>query len=210
MYFCNSVTSPTYPLFSPPLVSLFSVNSSLSLYNPCNNPEERARKTLFFLTLIPTDPTLLWFLALLQGISANRSLRSQELALGMYSRGEGDVRITRTQFPRTGCPAVMCSGSRPSAFQSLFLPVHGDFQKEKRKNYACQLSAKNIHLCIFIVWLIMNWLHSWYRSGAWEPGCYTARQSLLLYHCLLPSLRGRAKANGLSGRGMSDVTSRTQ
>lgn len=55
MYFCNSVTSSTYPLFSPPLVSLFSVNSSLSLYNPRNNPGERASKTLFVLTLLPTD-----------------------------------------------------------------------------------------------------------------------------------------------------------
>lgn len=150
MYFCNSVTSPTYPLFSPPLVSLFSVNSSLPLYNPCNNPEERASKTLFFLTLIPTDPTLLWFLALLQGISANRSLRSQELALGMYSRGEGDVRITRTQFPRTGSPAVMCSSSRPSAFQSLFLPVHGDFQKEKKKKEKTMPASCQLKIYIFV------------------------------------------------------------
>lgn len=57
--FCNAVTSPIPHLLLPPLVSLFSINSSQSLYNPCNNPEERARKTFFFLTLIPMDRILL-------------------------------------------------------------------------------------------------------------------------------------------------------
>lgn len=77
--------------------SLFSVNSSLSLYNPCNNPEERASKTLFFLTLIPTDPTLLWFFALLHEISANRSPRSQELALQMYLGWGGEYLLLTTR-----------------------------------------------------------------------------------------------------------------
>lgn len=59
MYFCNVVASPTSHPFLPPLVSLFSINSSQSLYNLCNNLGERASKTLFFLTLIPIDPILL-------------------------------------------------------------------------------------------------------------------------------------------------------
>lgn len=50
-----------YP-FLPPLVSLFPINSSQSLYNPCNNLGERAGKTLFFLTLMPMDPILVWYL----------------------------------------------------------------------------------------------------------------------------------------------------
>lgn len=91
MYFCGTVASSPAPHpFLPPLVSLFSINSSQSLYNPCNNPGERAGKTLFFLTLIPIDPILVWYLSLSQDISANRILRSQEPALVMYSRGEWD------------------------------------------------------------------------------------------------------------------------
>ena len=56
-YFCNAAASPTLTP-SPPLVSLFPINSSQSLYNPCNNLGERAGKTLFFLTLMPMDPIL--------------------------------------------------------------------------------------------------------------------------------------------------------
>lgn len=63
---------------------------------------------------------------------------------------------------------------------------------------------------MFIAWLIMNGLSSWLRAEARDPGRCTALLPLPLYHCLLPSLRGRAEANGHRGRGMPDVTSRTQ
>lgn len=84
-----------------PLVSLFSINSSQSLYNPRNNPGERARKTLFFLTLIPIDPVLQWYLSLSQSISANRILQTQELALLIYSAGKWDTMPTTNQTQAT-------------------------------------------------------------------------------------------------------------
>lgn len=92
-----------------PLVSLFSINSSQSLYNPCNNPGERARKTLFFLTLIPIDPVLQWYLFLSQGISANRMLQTQELAPLIYSKASGIqcppvISHTQQGFFGTACP----------------------------------------------------------------------------------------------------------
>lgn len=91
MHFCRAIAFPTPHPFLPSLVPLFSINSSQSLYNPCNNPGERAGKTLFFLTLIPIDPILVWYLSLSQDISANRILRSQELAFVIYSRGKWDA-----------------------------------------------------------------------------------------------------------------------
>lgn len=122
MYFCNAFASPTLYPFPPPLVSLFSINSSQSLYNPCNNPGERASKTFFFLTLTPIDPILVWYLSLSQDISVNRILRSQELAFVMYSRGEWDAmpigNQIHTRFPGTSCPAIMYSSFRHRTYQS--------------------------------------------------------------------------------------------
>lgn len=58
MHFCNAAAPPLPPP-PPPLVSLFSINASQSLYNPCDNPARgRAGEALFFLTLTPTDPAL--------------------------------------------------------------------------------------------------------------------------------------------------------
>lgn len=52
------------PSPAPATSALFSIDSSQSLYNPCNHPAERAGETFFFLTLIPIDPILLRYLSL--------------------------------------------------------------------------------------------------------------------------------------------------
>lgn len=80
-----------------PLLSLFSINSFQSLYAPCNNPGKRARKTLFFLTLIPIDPVLQWYHSLSRSISANRILQTQELEPLIYCTGKWDTMPTGNQ-----------------------------------------------------------------------------------------------------------------
>lgn len=161
--FCSAVTSPTPHLLLPPLVSLFSINSSQSLYNPCNNPRERASKTFFFLTLIPMDPILLWHCSPSQDILANRILGSQELALAMYSKGErntlpiGDQIHTRS--PGISCPATTYHSSRYKTHQSLFLLAHGGFLPSK--NYSmparCQINVHTYSI-LFILWSTIKWL----------------------------------------------------
>lgn len=84
-----------------PLVSLFSINSFQSSYAPCNNPGKRARKTLFFLTLIPIDPVLQWYLSLSPSISANRILQTQELEPLIYCTGKWDTMHTGNQTNTT-------------------------------------------------------------------------------------------------------------
>lgn len=93
----QSCCFPTSHQFLPTLVSLFSINSSQSLCNPHNKQGERANKTLFFLTLIPTDPTRLRYLSLSQAIAAERILRSQELAFQCIPE-QGDVMPTGNQI----------------------------------------------------------------------------------------------------------------
>lgn len=166
--------------------SLFSVNLSLSLYNPCNNPEERASKTFFFLTLMPTDPTLLRFFALLHEISANRSPEARSWHCKCI-QGEGRVstvdhmythKHARMQFPSTSCPAVMDSGSSShphtcaqavllswTVALGLVLISHCSFLPSKKLFHACQLPDKNIHLCMFTVWLVI--IEYWEDTGYW-------------------------------------------
>lgn len=136
----NAVASPTpHPLLSP-LLSLFSIDSSQSLYNPCNHPAERAGETLFFLTLIPIDPILEIPLLITEYLREQNPQKSGTGICNVFQRrAGGDAHWSRihTRFP---WEELSSSDVQQLWARQSYLLAHGGFLF--LKNYCMSLAAR--------------------------------------------------------------------